>query len=235
MVEMENGGGLRLFLLDLLFPNRCPFCDGFINYKKLCCDECLGDITWADDKICKVCGKLLYKSCTCGQNKNYDICVPAAYYIGKAREGVLSFKFHKGLNAAEVFGRVLRERLSDRGLLDEIDIAVPVPMEKRHQRKRGYNQAELLARVIVRDTGIPLRTDILTRTNVKHSQHTLGAEERHEAVKHQFSASENVRLDGKTVLLTDDVITTGSTLDYCAGLLKGKGAYKVICAVCTTA
>lgn len=232
---MKNGGGIKLFLLDLIFPNRCPFCGDFIAYDSLCCEKCFGEILWADENICIKCGKPAPEECICGRGLRYDMCLTAAYYKDKAKEGIYDLKFRSGTNAAEVFGRVLAGRLEALSLTDKIDVAVPVPMSARQRRMRGYNQAELIARAIVRDTGIPVETGVLMRENVSRAQHLLGAQERSESVKEQYFAAEGISLAGKTVLLTDDVITTGSTLDRCAMLLKESlGAEKVICAAAAT-
>lgn len=232
---MKNGGGIKLFLLDLIFPNRCPFCGEFIEYDLLCCEKCFGDILWADGSICLKCGKPSPEDCICGRDLHYDMCLPAAYFKDKAREGIYDLKFHSGTNAAEVFGKVIAGRLEALSLTDRIDIAVPVPMSAKQRRMRGYNQAELIARSISKNTGIPVETGSLVRKNVTKAQHLLGAAERSESVKEQYFAVRDVSLEGKTVLLVDDVITTGSTLDHCAMLLKEKlGAEKVICGVGTT-
>lgn len=227
-------GGKKAFLLDLVFPMRCPFCDEFIEYDRLCCEECADEILWADENICTVCGKSLTKGCIC-PDVSYDRCIPAAYFTDRARYGIHSLKFRSGKSAADVLGRVIGDRLRVMGLMNEIDLAVPVPMTAIQLRQRGYNQAELIARAIVEGTDIPIECDLLERHNVKTSQHLLGAEERYEAVKMQYSAAQDKDLSGMTVLLADDVLTTGATLNYCAYLLKEKlRAKRVICGVGAT-
>lgn len=234
MSVTKNDGGLKEYLIDLIFPNRCPFCGGFIEYDRLCCEDCFGSILWADDNICLKCGKPFPDKCMCSRKLYYDMCIPAAYYADKARNGIHNLKFKKGTNAAVIFGRVLRDRLDALSLTDKIDIAVPVPMTKRNRYSRGYNQAELIAEALCRDT-IPIERNLLKRSHVRTSQHFLSADERSSAVAEQYSITDNVSLKGKTVLLVDDVITTGATLDFCARLIKEHtGAAEVICCVCTT-
>ncbi|MCM1579322.1 MAG: hypothetical protein NC078_11035, partial [Ruminococcus sp.] len=165
----------------------------------------------------------------------YDLCVPAAYYSGGVKLSVYKLKFRSDTTAAELYGRIIARRLEIMGVLPGIDLAVPVPMAKANRRVRGYNQAELLAKVIIRGTGIPLCNNIIIRKNVRRSQHDLSAEERRTAVFTQYFALDTDIAEGRTVLLVDDVLTTGSTLNYCAGLLKERlGAKKVICAVAAT-
>lgn len=230
----DGKGGIGSYLLDIFYPNRCPFCDGFIPYNKSCCEECSGEILWADENICLGCGKSVLKGCLCDK-VSYDNCVAAAYYAGGAKLGIYNLKFRSLTGAADIFGRVIAERLEILGLMDEIDAAVAVPMTKSEKRKRGYNQAELIAKAVIGKRDIPLIKGALIRKNVKVSQHELSAKERAEAVCRQYEAAENIDLSGKTILLTDDVVTTGATLDRCAYLLKEKlHVEKVICGVCTT-
>lgn len=221
---------LKAYLLDLAFPNRCPFCGEFIAYDILCCEKCFHEALWADENICTGCGKLLLKGCICG-NVSYDGCYAAAYYADNVRDCIHNLKFHGNTNGADIFGRVLRARLETAGVLSGIDLIVPVPMTAKQKRERGYNQAEHIARAISAGE-IPVE-DVLCRKHVKTSQHLLSAEERRSAVGEQYSATER-DLSGMTVLLADDVITTGSTLSCCASLLKQMGAARVICAAAAT-
>lgn len=228
-------GGIKAYLADLIFPSRCPFCDGFIPYDRLCCEDCFTEILWADENICPRCGKSIMKGCLCEKGVKYDLCVPAAYYSGGVKDSVYKLKFRGDTTGIELYGRLIGKRLEIMGLLREIDLAVPVPMAKKNLRIRGYNQAELLTRAIVRGTDIPVNNKLIIRKNVTRSQHDLTAEERQVAVKNQYFSLDTDAAKGKTVLLTDDVLTTGSTLSFCAGLLKERlGANKVICAVAAT-
>lgn len=223
---------VRAFLKDLLFPSRCPFCDRFIPFDRICCDECASDLDWADENICTGCGKSIFKDCLCGK-VSYDMCITAAYYKDGARHGIHNMKFRSDPAAAEIFGRIIGDRLKVLCPDVQIGAAVPVPMPREQKRQRGYNQAELIAKAAVKGTDIPIITDALIRKNVRKSQHLLGAEDRAKAVGEQYFKGD-IRLDGMTVLLVDDVLTTGSTLDRCAALLKEMGAERVICGVCCT-
>ncbi len=230
-IRLSNGGGAGKYVLDLFFPNRCPFCDEIIPYDVMCCEDCFDEVPWADDSICPLCGKL---SCICDRGLRYDMCIPAAYYEGKAQKAVLALKYRHHADAAEIFGLILRERLTAAGLLDSIDIAVPVPIYRAGRLERGYNQAKLLADSTVKGTDIPVCDSILGRTTPRSEQHTLSAEDRLKEAAEQYYLREEVSLEGKTVLLADDVLTTGATLDSCAALLKQAGAQRVICAAAVT-
>ena len=231
MFDYSNGGGAKRFLTDLIFPSRCPFCSGFIAYNRLCCEECMNECRWTDENICPLCGKSVLKGCLCSK-RLYDACVCAAYYDGNAKTAVMSLKYEHDTRAAEVFGRVLRDMLYERGFADT-DIAVPVPLHKERLNERGYNQAELIAREIVRGSDTILRTDILRRKPPRAEQHTLSGSERKGAAEEQYEST-GVSVEGMSVLLVDDVLTTGSTLNACTALLKKAGAARVICAAAVT-
>lgn len=232
---IKGDSSLKSYVLDILFPNRCPFCGGFIPYNVLCCEDCFSEILWADEYICRKCGKPKRPGCLCTESPEYSLCASAAYYSGVVKEGIFSLKFKNNLNAAAVFGRALRDELSEMGVLDRIDLAVPVPMSPRQKRIRGYNQAEELAKNLAADTDIPVKTDIIQRRFSKTAQHTLSGEDRkREARKTYFTKLEGTPLSGMTVLLIDDVLTTGSTLNACSRLLLQLGAERVVCAAAAT-
>lgn len=232
---IRGDSSLKSYVLDFLFPNRCPFCGGFIPYNVLCCEECFSEILWADGNICRKCGKPKRPDCLCKETPEYSLCASAAYYSGIVKEGIYSLKFKNNLNAAAIFGRALRDELSEMDVLFSIDLAVPVPMSPRQKRTRGYNQAEELAKHLTEGTNIPVRTDLIQRRFSKTAQHTLSEEDRkREAGKIYYTKLNGTPLSGMTVLLIDDVLTTGSTLNACSELLLQLGAERVICAAAAT-
>lgn len=232
---IKGDGSIKSRLLDFFFPNRCPFCCGFISFDSLCCEECFSEILWADGNICRKCGKPVRPECDCKSLHSYSLCASAAYYSGTVKDGIYSLKFKNNLNCSAIFGRALRDMLGEMGVLDEIDLAVPVPMSPKQQRMRGYNQAEELVKALVRDTDISVRTDIIRRRFSKTAQHNLSAEQRRRAAQiNYYTDIHGAPLSGMTVLLADDVLTTGSTLDACSRLLLALGAENVICAAAAT-
>lgn len=219
------------FLLDLIMPNRCPFCQEFIPYNALSCSECEESLELTEDRCCPYCGR---PECICGNDiLYYSRCYSAAFYKGTARKGIHDLKFQHGANAAYIFGDIIREKLEADDILGRIDCAVPVPMSAKNERLRGYNQARIIAERIVLGTDIPVVSGALLRRHSKTAQHFLNAEERRKAVYEQYSLAGKITA-GKTVLLCDDVMTTGSTINRCAELLATEGAAaEVIAAVCT--
>lgn len=220
---------LKLFLLDLLFPNRCPFCDDFIPWDKLACDRCIDKLETTGDELCNTCGK---SPCQCGISEiAYDRCYAACYYEGTARKGIISLKSDMGVNSAELFADIIYRKIQAFGIA--YDLIVPVPMAKKKKVSRGYNQAEIFAKALGERLNVPVCSSALIKVQSEIEQHTLSSAERAENVKRQFSSNPKISLKNKNIILCDDVMTTGSTINYCTNLLKEMGAKSVTVAVCT--
>ena len=223
-----NKTGIMKFIIDLLFPNRCPCCGKFIKWNKLICDNCIAQFPEVKDPICIKCGKV---DCICHTNPQYEYCIVATYYDGVIKKGIVNFKLKNGVNFAEYFSKKLIYLLRKNNLCKNIDIVTAVPMARQKRIERGYNQSEVLAKYIARSLKKPLANNIIKKKNKKLTQHKLTYLERKEYVKGSFIAHESYNLKGKTVLLCDDVITSSATLNECAKMLKKLGAKEVICAV----
>jgi ComF family protein len=134
----------------------------------------------------------------------------------------LKYRNHKAI--AQILGQLLVNACQKYGV--ETDVVVPVPLHPTRLRERGYNQSELLANEVGALLNLPVDTHRLQRTRHTKSQMKLGATERHQNVADAF-ACQGQALLGRTVLLIDDVCTTGSTLDACACALKQHGVTSV--------
>ena len=220
-ISISTGRKMQMFLLDLLYPNRCPCCNCSISWREYLCEACRQEVTAEPaDAFCPLCGKLP-RDCFCGTGLSYDRAAILTEYTGAARAGVLSMKSAASLHFGRFCGNVLGQRIAEDAVLSGYDSVVPVPMQLRKQRKRCCNPAAVFAREIAAVTRIPYRQDILHDNGTGKTQHTLSAAERHKNVE-QFSAAP-VSLEGMRVLLCDDVLTTGSTMNRCAALLKAQG------------
>lgn len=217
-------------LLNVLYPNRCPACDAFLDAHTLTCAQCGDGMMLGQDDYCHRCGKV---ACMCKTTTPaYDWAVVSCRYADASIPAVVELKQSRNTNFADFSARILAERLRDSPFYGQIDCIVPVPMHKSKLRVRGYNQAALIAREIGRMLSLPCREDILCKAFASKEQHTLGREERKLNVD-AFRIG-NERLDGQRILLCDDVLTTGSTLSRCAALLKENGAKTVIAAAAAT-
>ncbi len=151
----------------------------------------------------------------------------AADYEGPIRRLVHGLKFADMDTLAPVLGRGMGSRLGRLILAERIDLIVPVPLHFGRRYRRGYNQAELLARAIARCSGLPLDSRALRRRRAGRRQVGLSRRERLRSLAGCFSAASR-RARGQTILLVDDVVTTGATLEACARALYDAEARRVV-------
>lgn len=215
-------------LLNFFYPNRCPACDRFLTAQELLCTECAEKLLLGQDAYCHVCGKL---DCMCSRTSlAYDGAVVCSAYAEGTVPAILQLKTSGNTNFAIFAARILAERLRNTDL--QLDCVIPVPMHRSKERMRGYNQAALIAEEIARLLELPLYENILIKNQSSIEQHRLSAAERSKHPE-SFGIHEK-RLDGMRILLCDDVLTTGNTLNRCAALLKENGAAAVFAAAAAT-
>ena len=230
---MKKRRKIQLFLLDLLYPNQCPCCHRKIPWNRYLCDMCQTLFQLPPDTFCPGCGKPV-ESCflrerACLRPRHCCCTVSGA----GTQRNPLPINAAESKNFAYACGEVLgRMVIADPELL-AYDLIVPVPMAKRKKKKRFFNPAEEIAREMSSATGIPLRADLLEDTGTGAAQHTLSAKERAANTGH-FQIPQTTDLTGYRILLCDDVLTTGSTMNRCAELLKSRGAAVVTAAAATT-
>lgn len=202
------------YLLDLLYPPKCPFCARILERgEEGWCASCQEELPWTGPGDAKT-----VESC--------DICLSPLWYKDGARDGMHRYKFDGGRVHARLFGTLMAQCLRDRreGAADLITWA---PLHPKRKRKRGYDQAELLARRVGELTGLPVeRTLEKVRATAVQSQ-TGGDEARKANVRGAYRALPGLDLTGKRVVLIDDVVTSGGTLSECAGVLRQAGAESV--------
>lgn len=230
--DMGLGRKLELFLLDLLYPNACPCCGKSLPWQAYLCETCQTELlAYPADAFCSQCGKPVH-DCICGEGLAYDRAVALTVYEGAVRKGVLSMKSAVSLQFGRFCGAELGKRILANDALSGYDMVAPVPMSRRKQLKRCCNPAAVLAKEVAAITRIPYRKDLLHDNGTGRQQHTLSAAQRRENTG-QFSAG-TVSLKGCRILLCDDVLTTGSTMNRCAALLKAQGAAEVAAVAATT-
>lgn len=194
------------------------------------CGHCVRILQWADGETCQKCGKpLLYKN-------NGELCNDCRQWGRKFKKGFTTVRYGRierdiihrfKYRDKSYFGAKLAELMYERICLEDIyfDMVLPVPMYKGKERRRGYNQADLLARVLARNLEMPYRSDILIRTTDTIPMSSLNVEERRDNFNGVFTVAENKEyiLKDKTVLLVDDIFTTGSTVEACSVTLLDSG------------
>lgn len=226
--------------LEALYPSNiyCVSCGSIIDHTRdyALCDACMERFHWLGRKTCAKCGKLLqedYRHQLCYDCRQHDhvfdkgyTCVQYSLY----ERGVLMDYKYKGKS---YIGRKLGDILHDRmALTDEVfDLIVPVPLHRKKLARRGYNQAEVMARQLARRCDVPCGSRVLERTRQTRPMKGLGAFERYENLEDAFAVSpgNHYQLHGKRLLLVDDIYTTGSTMDACSQPLKQAGAKRICC------
>ena len=216
--------------LDVFFTRRCRRCGEVVALDEDYCEECKR-LKRISGKICHKCGREK-GHCICAKQKfspgYQSFCAPY-YYKDSVQLGVLRMKNHGYTMLldcmAEDIVRTVRERFSD----VQLDAVTFIPMSRLHRFKRGFNQSELLAQRVAEAMGLPCEA-LLKKVKHTRMQHRSTAEQRKVNLYGAFSVIDAGAVKGKTVLLIDDVKTTGTTLSECAVTLKASGAKAVYAA-----
>lgn len=219
-------------LLSLVYPHRCPVCDGIPDYGARICPECEEKLVYIGEPVCKKCGKPLgveeEEYCyDCGRHRHeFDGGKALFVYQGRIRDSLWRFKYQNRREYAYFYAKRTAERCGAWILRREIEAIVPIPLHKRRRRERGYNQAELYARHLGRMLGIPVETRLLIRVKQTAPQKELSDIQRKNNLKRAFKCNANI-VQFKKVLIVDDIYTTGSTMDAAAEALKHTGVQEV--------
>jgi competence protein ComFC len=147
---------------------------------------------------------------------------------GAVVRAVLLLKFEQIEPLGAWFAERLAELVGSAGDTLAADVVVPVPLHRQRERERGYNQAALASRPLAKKLRLPHKAVLLTRTRARPDKQALNLEERWESVRGAFATRPGSQVDNLRVLLVDDVLTTGATLDACARALRDAGAKSVV-------
>ncbi len=212
--------------LDLLFPPRCAGCGG-PGWRW--CPTCAAGVSHPPEPICAICGVPLERPdgrCEFCRAAPPHYCALRSWSLfdGPVRNALHQLKYRRDLGLGEALTPWLAECLS--ALRWPVDLVVPLPLGRKRLAERGYNQASLIARPISVAMRMAYSSDGLVRSQETRSQVGLTRIERQRNVCNAFRA-EPRRVKGRTVLLVDDVATTGSTLSSCAEALYAAGARDV--------
>lgn len=217
-------------LAAAFYPNRCAGCGKVISLEEYWCDECKTNIHEISAPVCLKCGMNI-KDCYCTHAKalNWTAAVAPFYFEGAVRNAIYRFKFRNHPELSEMFAkemyRVMQERIPDK----KFDLIACVPMTKKRKAEREYNQSELLSEELSKISGISFSPELLIKIRETETQHSLSANRRAGNVFGAYKVSSEISIAGKTVLLCDDIKTTGSTLAECSRMLCLAGAKEVFC------
>lgn len=216
----------------ICFPEKCPLCGQILKKDQLVCQKCRKALLQIKGTRCKKCGKLMEhpeeeycKDCRKGSHVySRGLCIFP--YEGNLRKAVQRFKYQNLRCYARFFGTVMAAKAQKQLKSWQPDVVIPIPLHKERLKKRGYNQAFLLAEVIGEWTQIPVLEHGLIRIAKTDPQKNLDRKKRQINLKRAFKIGpDDVKL--KRVLLVDDIYTTGSTVDAAAQILLEAGAESV--------
>lgn len=234
--------GVREALASLVFPAPCRICAGMLDTGNRVpfCHGCVVALTKPLPKpLCGRCGRPIVSNAVTGgvSSPQCHLCRRGSYdfdfvrsfgaYTPSMARAVLMLKYGEvtplGLWFADLLVRLVNENVAG----FSADVVVPVPLHPSRLRERGYNQAELIARPLAHLLGIPFQSYLLVRTRPRPDKIKLTRRERWETVRGAYAMHPAAEVDKLRVLLVDDVLTTGATLDACSRALRGAGAVRV--------
>jgi ComF family protein len=199
-------------ILNTIFPHRCAVCDDIIDPESLICSGCMSRINWL---------RADFFSTELKETKFFRAASLAAY-DGFWAEAIHRFKYNNRTDLAAPFAKIMAERIDY-----EYDFIMPVPLHHKRLRERGYNQSALLAKKVAAEAGIKFAWDAIKRTATSMPQVGLTRGDRLRNVKGIFKCGKDDGLAKSDILLIDDVITTGATVNECAKALKNAGAARI--------
>ena len=228
-------------LASIFLPAGCRLCEELLtNASRLpICSACLASFSRIEGNVCDMCGLPIDPSgsepsdpqlCVgCGNETfHFDRARSFARYEQGLIRAIVLLKFEEMDPLADWFADRLAEVVNHSTSVLKADLVVPVPLHRIRQQERGFNQAELLSKRLAKRLKLPHQGVLLVRKRPRPDKHLLTSHERWEAVRGAFATRSGSQVDNRRVLLVDDVMTTGATLDACAKALRDAGASSVV-------
>lgn len=225
-------------ILDIIYPVRCPICGDIVLPKgERICSPCRMKLPYIEEPRCMKCSKPLEQDgkeyCSdCGHKRYaFDKGYALWIYNDDMRHSIAEFKYHNKKEYAKFYINEMLRLYGKRINNLTPDVIVPVPLHRSKYQSRGYNQADILARGFGKELEIPVLSKLLIRNKKTLPQKKLSNKERFDNLREAFEFSDmefrNYNKKITTVLLVDDIYTTGSTIDACSSVLKSNGIEKV--------
>ncbi|RHR11102.1 ComF family protein [Pseudoflavonifractor sp. AF19-9AC] len=204
-------------ILNLLFPPKCPFCHVVLEDPEAgLCPDCQVSLPWLTGQAAE--RKIEFA----------DGCYSPLAYRDRVREGVHHLKFHRCRASTAPFGMLMAQCARDH-LTEKADAVTWTPLSRKRLRQRGFDQAELLARAVGKELGLPVVPTLEKFRNTQPQSSLTEAAQRRANARGAYRLRPGAQVSGQRLLLVDDVVTSGATLDECAYLLKQAGAQRVWC------
>ncbi len=225
--------------MELIFPRRCPVCGQIVQPSgELICATCFLQLSPVKSPVCRKCGKEVlgdhYEYCPdcMRRQRTFDSGMALFNYNEAARRSMAAIKYKNRREYLDFYGAALSRRFSKIVGHWQADCLIPVPIHPSRRRQRGFNQAEELAKRLEKSWNIPVCSQILIRNRKTVPQRDLNPSERLKNLREAFRLHPDccknlVHFFPKTVILIDDIYTTGSTIEACARVLKAAGVQRV--------
>ena len=217
--EKEADMSSRLFsmLMELLFPQKCVFCRHVLRRgENGLCDSCTDSLPGPESRVT--------------QGGVYSVCAAALRYNDSVRRAIHRFKFGGKTNYATALGRLMAKTIQ-KELADRYDVITWVPISAERKKSRGFDQSMLLAYAIALELEDVAVETLKKTVHTKAQSNLNGAAKRRKNVEGAYRVTDPSLVEGKRVLLIDDILTTGSTLSECSSALLKAGAIEIVCAV----
>ena len=204
-------------LIDLIFPRHCMVCGDILSrQEKHLCLHCLGNLPKIEPVHKEEIEKTFWGKVEIERAASYIY-----YRKGSPYNSLIhNLKYKNNPDAGLFLAELAAHELLGSGFFDGIELIVPLPLSRKKRRKRGYNQCDYIAEGISQATGIPVLADAVKRIKSNETQTHKNRNERWENVEGIFSLHSPEKLEGRHVLLIDDILTTGATLSSCASSIK---------------
>ena len=226
-------GNKKDLILDICFPPRCAICDKTVSSgEKHICEKCRSKLKYIEGPTCYRCGKEVdyeeeeYCSDCKRRERTFDKGYPVFRYTSPISDSLMSFKYFGRQEYAVYYAEAIKDRFGEELKSLKCDALVPVPINKKKYSTRGYNQAELIAVRLGRLLDIPVVTDLLVRTSNTDPQKGLNDAEREKNLLGAFSIKKE-HPEIKSVILVDDIYTSGATIECCTKVLRSSGVERI--------
>ncbi|MFO7896916.1 MAG: ComF family protein [Candidatus Cloacimonadales bacterium] len=201
--------------LNLIFPGICPGCGSSISGAEVVCAACVQKLVWREQT-------------TEPGDFSFERSLAVFDFTPLVQQLIHEFKYNEMRSLGKFLATEAANFLQAQADLPQIDLVVPVPLHRVKKRFRGFNQAEILSQTIAKKCGYQHFPQALARKRFTQTQTQLNRQERQQNVAQAFGSKYRQKLVGKTVLLVDDVFTTGATTNTISNVLKNNGVSQII-------
>ncbi len=218
-------------LLEIFFPSLCVSCEKYIS-SGFICQKCFALIELNKTLFCPICQARLPENKKICHKQSAYLLGPAANYDNPAIQNLIHYFKYKGLkDISHILGGLMINYINYLNIKNSKYLIIPIPLHRIKERKRGFNQSELLAKIISEKFGFEISENLKRIKNNKPQVEMKGIEKRKINIAGCFSLENPEEIKNKNVIILDDVFTSGATIEEAARILKNAGAKKILALV----